>query len=260
MSFANQVVVITGASSGIGWALAKELAGQGCKVGLLARRLDKLEALAQEIRAAGGIAAVAQADVADRHQAVAGIHSLRSELGPVDLLIANAGLGQPTPLDPLSFDLVESMFKVNTLGVVYSIEAVLPEMLRRGQGHLAAISSVGAYKGFPGVSGYCASKAAVSTYMEGLRIELASRGIAVTTICPGFIKTAMTDVNTFHMPGLMGADKAARLIVRALARKRKVYNFPLRMTLLIKFASWLPDWMLARGVKNYTGNRPHSPE
>jgi short-subunit dehydrogenase len=259
MPFANQVAIITGASSGIGWALAKELAAGGCRLGLLARRQDKLEELAQEIRTAGGTAAIAPANVADRQQTVAAIQSLREQLGPVDLLIANAGIGQPTPLEPLNTELVESMFKVNTFGVIYAIEAVLPEMLQRGSGHLAAVSSLAAYKGLPGESAYCASKAAVNTYMEGLRIQLRKRGIAVTTICPGFIKTPMTDVNTFSMPFLMSAEKAARLIVRALGKKRKVFNFPWRTTMLMKLTNWLPDWIMARSLRDYTGDRPHPP-
>jgi short-subunit dehydrogenase len=259
MSFANQVTVITGASSGLGWAMAKELAGQGCKVGLLARRKDKLEELAQEIRSAGGNVAIAPANIAERHETVAAIHSLRDQLGPIDLLIANAGIGLPTPLEPLNIEQVELMFKVNTLGVVYSIEAVLPDMLQRGKGHLAAVSSLASYKGLPGESGYCASKAAVNAYMEGLRIQLRSRGIAVTTICPGFVKTPMTDVNTFSMPGLMTAEKAAKRIVRALGKRRKVYNFPFITTFLMKMTRWLPDWILARSLKNYTGDRPHPP-
>jgi short-subunit dehydrogenase len=260
MSFANQVAVITGASSGIGWAMAKELSSQGCKVGLLARRKDRLDALAAEILATGGTAAAIPANVTDRHETVQAIHSLRDQLGPVDLLIANSGVGLPTQLEPLNVDQVENMFMVNTLGVVYAIEAVLPEMLQRGKGHLAAVSSLAAYKGLPGESGYCASKAAVNTYMEGLRIQLRKRGISVTTICPGFIKTPMTDVNMFRMPWLMNADRAARLIVSALARKKKVYNFPLGTTLLMKFTRWLPDWILARSLTNYTGDRPHPPE
>jgi short-subunit dehydrogenase len=260
MSFANQAAVITGASSGLGWALAKELSAQGCRVGLLARRQDKLEELAREIRSSGGTAAIAPANVAERQPTVAAIHALRQQLGPIDLLIANAGVGLPTQLEPLNVDQVDNMFKVNTLGVVYSIEAVLPEMLQRGTGHLAAVSSLAAYKGLPGESGYCASKAAVNTYMEGLRIQLRSRGIAVTTICPGFIKTPMTEVNEFKMPGLMTAEKAAQIIVRALGKKRKVVNFPLGLTLLMKLTKWLPDWIMARSLKNYTGDRPHPPE
>ncbi len=259
MSFANQVAVITGASSGIGWWLAKILADQRCKVGLIARRKDKLDALADEIRQGGGAAAVAVADVSERRQTLDAIAAVRGALGPVDLLIANSGIGKPTPLEPLDTVTVEHMMRVNLFGVIYAIEGVLPEMLERGSGHLAAISSLGAYKGLPGESGYCSSKAAVNVYLEGLRIQLRRRGIAVTTVCPGFVRTPMTDVNEYPMPWLMDADKAARLIIRALSRRRKVYNFPWQTTLMTKSLRWVPDWVLARALKTYTGAGPRPP-
>jgi short-subunit dehydrogenase len=256
MSFAEQVAVITGASSGIGWALARVLAKQGARVGLIARRRELLERLAGEIGASGGRAAVAVADVSDRSQILAAIDEVRAQLGPVDLLIANAGVGAPTRLDPLNVSDVEQMIKINLLGVIYSIEAVLPEMLRRRCGHLSAVSSLGAYKGLPGESAYCASKAAVNTYLEGLRIQLRSRNIAVTTICPGFVETPMTQVNSFKMPYLVTADDAARRIVRALASRRKVFNFPWPMSLVMRATRWLPDWVIARSMQRYNENPP----
>jgi short-subunit dehydrogenase len=256
MSFANQVAVITGASSGLGWELAKALAAKQCFVGVLARRKDRLDALVAEIRAAGGRAEAVAADVSDRAQAVAAIGQLRDRLGPIDLLIANSGVGVPTLLEPLNIDEVETMFKVNTLGVVYSIEAVLPEMLARGKGHLAAISSLAAYLPMPGESGYCASKAAVNVYLQSLRFQLRRRGIHVSTICPGFIETPMTAANDFKMPWLLKADRAAQLIVRALERKKKVYNFPWQLNLLIKLARWLPDWAVDWALQGKAGVRP----
>jgi short-subunit dehydrogenase len=228
-------------------------------VGLVARQLDRLNALADEIRQAGGTAAVAAANVGDRAQTVGAVGEVAKYLGPVDLLVANAGVGMPTLLDPVNVADVEKMFRVNVLGVVYAIDAVLPEMLRRGRGHLAAVSSLAAYKGLPGESGYCASKAAVSTYMEGLRIHLRGRNVAVTTICPGFVRTPMTAVNQFHMPWLLEADDAARRIVRALARRRKVYNFPWQLALVLKLTRWLPDWVLARSMKDYNEKPPMPP-
>jgi short-subunit dehydrogenase len=255
-SFANQMAVVTGASSGIGWALAKILAGEGCKVGLVARRKEKLDALAEEIRQAGGKVAVAGADVSNREETILAIHEVQKELGPVDLLIANAGVGMPTLLEPPNTADVEKMFRVNVLGTVYAIESVLPEMLQRRQGHLVAISSLSAYKGLPGESGYCASKAAVNSYMEGLRIQLRDRGIAVTTICPGFVRTPMTDVNQFHMPWLLEADDAARRIIRAIRRRQKVYNFPWPMAFLMKLTWWAPDWLMAWTMRGYNENPP----
>ena len=252
----GQVAVVTGASSGIGRSLAMVLAAEGCAVGLVARRLGPLQELAELVRRAGGTAAVATADVGLREPTLAAIRGLGERLGPIDLLVANAGVGMPTLLDPMNIGDVEAMFRVNVLGVVYAIEAVLPEMLRRGRGHLAAVSSLGAYKGFPGESAYCASKAAVSTYMEGLRIHLHGRGIAVTTLCPGFVATPMTAPNTFSMPWVMDADEAARRIARSLHRRRKVVNFPWQTTLLIKLTRWLPDWALARAMRGYNEHPP----
>jgi short-subunit dehydrogenase len=256
MSFANQVAVVTGASSGIGWALAKVLAKRGCKVGLLARRRGLLDRLVHEIAVSGGTAASAVADIGDRAEVQAAFHSIAEQLGPVDLLIANAGVGAPTLVEPLNVPDIETQFRVNTLGVIYAIEAVLPDMLRRGRGHLAAVSSLGAMKGLPGESAYCASKAAVNVFMEGLRIQLRDRGIAVTTICPGFVKTPMTVVNDFHMPFCLEADEAARRIVRALERRRKVFNFPLPTALLMYLTQWLPDWLMARAMRSYNEKPP----
>src|SRR5262245_52632203 len=246
MSFATQLPIVTGASSGIGWALCKALATAGCLVGAVARRRENLERLTAEIGEAGGRAAFAAADVADREQTLRAMASLRDELGPVDLLVASAGVGQRTTIEPLNVPEVENSFRVNTFGVIYAIEGVLPEMLQRGHGHLAAIPSLAAYKGLPGESAYCASKAAVNVYMEGLRIQLRRRGIAVTTICPGFVQTPMIEHEPWSKPWLMSADEAARRIVRALRRRRKVFNFPWQTSLLMRLSRWAPDWLIAR--------------
>jgi short-subunit dehydrogenase len=256
MSFSGQVAVITGASSGLGWALARTLAAEGCKLGLVARRREQLADLAGQIEKSGGMAAFAVADVAERSQAVAAIHDIAARLGPVDLLIANAGVGAPTTVEPFNVGDIEKMFRVNVLGVVYSLEAVLPQMLQRQRGHLAAISSLASYKGLPGESAYTSSKAAVNVFMDGLRMQLRSKGIAVTTICPGFVKTPMTEVNEFKMPWLLTAEEAARRIVRALERKRKVYNFPWQMALLMKLTRWAPDWLLERVMHTYNEHPP----
>ncbi len=235
----------------------RELACQGAKVGLVARRLDKLEALAAEIRASGGMAACAAADVVDRRQTIDAIHALGKQLGPIDLLLANAGVGAPTLLDPVNIDEVERMFHVNLFGVIYAIEAVLPEMLRRGQGHIAGVSSLAAYKGLPGESAYCASKAAVNTYLEGLRIQLRRKNIAVTTICPGFVKTPMTEPFDFKMPFVMEAEcRGPPNRQGALRRRRKVYNFPWPTALLMKLTAWVPDWIMSLGMKGYSDDPP----
>jgi len=251
-SLAGKVAVVTGASSGIGWAMAKVLAADGCKVGLVARREDQLRALAAEIAAAGGTAAVAAADVSDRAATEAAIASVRAALGPIDLAIANAGFGRPTLLNPVNMADVETTFRVNLMGVIYTFAAVMPEMLARKTGQLVAISSLAGYRGLPGESAYCASKAAVNTYMDGLRMHLRGTGVKATTVCPGFIKTPMTaGTDPKHMPLLMEADDAARRIVRAIRAGKKVYNFPRRLSLLVKLSRWLPDWAVTRVMGDY---------
>src|SRR5262249_46854083 len=154
-------------------------------------------------------------------------------LGPAEVLVANAGFGKPTHVDPLNVSEVEQIFQVNLLGVVYSVESVLPGMLLRRHGHLVAISSLAAFKGLPGESAYCASKAAVNAYMEGLRIALRQTGVVVTTVCPGFVQTPMATMNS-AMPFMISAESAAERIARWIVRRRGgVYRFPAAMALLM---------------------------
>ena len=155
----------------------------------------------------------------------------------------------PTRLDPLNIADVETTFRVNVLGVVYAIEAVLPAMLRRRSGHLVAISSLAAYKGLPGESAYCASKAAVNAFMEGLRIELRNRGVKVTTVCPGFVDTPMNTMDAAATPFLMSAEAAAMRIARVVARGRSgVVRFPRPMAWITDLIARLPDSVVARLV------------
>jgi len=254
-SYAGRVAVITGASSGIGQSLAKTLARVGARVGLIARRREALEALAREIRQAGGVAEVAVADVTDRPALDQAVEALVQKLGPVDLMVANAGVGVPTTLEPVNIEVVEETIRVNVLGVIYAINAVLPSMLARKTGQIAAISSLAGYKGMPGESAYCSSKAAVNSYMEALRVQVRGRGLTVSTICPGFIRTPMTSTMTF-MPFALTADEAAERIARALARKVKVYNFPWPTALMMWFAQRLPDWLLALAFQDHLENPP----
>ncbi|QDU19980.1 SDR family NAD(P)-dependent oxidoreductase [Urbifossiella limnaea] len=248
MAGANLTAIVTGASSGIGRALAVALARQGRPVGAVARRADLLAELAAEVRAAGGTIETAVADVADRAGLAAAIHGLEQKLGPTDLLIANAGMGGETGAVEMNVPQVEAIMRVNFLGVVYAIEAVLPGMIERRAGHVVGISSVAAYKGLPGAAAYCASKAAVNVYLEGLRIELRKLGVAVTAVCPGFVRTPMVAKNP-PMPFLMEPEAAAARILGALPGKPKVFEFPRRMKWLIRLARWAPDRFVARKVK-----------
>jgi NADP-dependent 3-hydroxy acid dehydrogenase YdfG len=258
--FADRVVLITGASSGIGRALALRLGQDGAKVGLVARRRELLEELAARINDlpstlhAPRSTHVAVADVTKRDEMQAAAQAIRAALGPIDLLIANAGVGTPTLLDPVNIHDVERTIQVNLLGAIYAVEAVLPEMLRRKSGHLVAISSLAAFKGLPGESAYCASKAAVNAYFEGLRIQARAHRIRVTIACPGFVQTPMTSVIHTPMPFLMTAEKAAEHILWAIRKRKKLYRFPRRTSWLMRLTSWLPDWLVARSMKSYNAS------
>lgn len=243
-SLAGRVALVTGASSGIGWELGRQLAREGARVALVARREAPLRELAAQIATAGGTALPIPADVGAREQVEGAFARVREHFGPVDLVIANAGVGRPTLRDPVNMGDIEDTFRINLMGVVYTLSAALPEMLSRKSGHLVAVSSLAAYRGLPSESAYCASKAAVNVYMDGLRIHLRGTGVRATTICPGFVTTPMTATNKFHMPQLMTAEYAAGKMIRAIKAGKKVYNFPWRLHMLVKLSRWVPDAMI----------------
>lgn len=253
MAFPYKTVLLTGASSGLGAEMARQLGRQGCKLALVARRAELLEHLAAEINAAGGTALPIACDVADVDAAARAVARAESELGALDCVIANAGIGQP--LTPRTFDprATEQIFRVNMLGMTNVFYAALPAMLQRKRGHLVGVASLASYQGLPSDGGYAASKAAMRTHCEGLRIELRGTGIHVTTICPGFVRTPMTDKNQFNMAFLLEAEPAARRMLRAIARKRRVYNFPRRLWWLVRFGMMTPRWLFDAAVGSQTG-------
>jgi short-subunit dehydrogenase len=259
VSLPYSVAAVTGASTGIGRALALELARHGCRVGLLARRRDLLQETADAIRAAGSHATVNPCDVTDRAQVAQAVNEVTRALGPVDLLIANAGMGRAVPVGRFDGRLIAEMYQVNVLGAIYAIEAVLPSMLERRHGHIAGVASLAGYRGFPATSVYCATKAAMITQLEGLRVELAAYGVRVTTVCPGFVRTPMTGRNSGPMPFLLEPEDAARRIVRAIRRGRRVYNFPWPLALALWLVRRLPNPVYDRLARPREPGRPTGP-
>lgn len=240
MRLKARTAIITGASSGLGAELARQLASKGVAVGLTARRAEALDALAVEIRGQGGRAAVATADAGDPSATRAAIRTLTEAIGPIDLLIANAGVALPSPGGRFSADSLDGMVRVNLIGAAYAIDAVLPSMMERGCGQIVGISSLAAYRGLPGSVGYSASKAGLTAMLEGLRAELRSRNIAVTVVHPGFIRTPMTIGSSDPQPFLMNADRAARIILRGVAARRAQISFPWPTATLATLGRWLP--------------------
>lgn len=246
MALAYRSAIITGASSGIGAELARHLAAQGVPVGLTARRGEALAALADAIRQAGGTAALAAADAADREATHAAIAALTRTLGPVDLLVANAGLGEGTSASGFDARSLQRMVGVNLLGAAYAIEVVLPPMIQARRGQIVGVSSIAAYRGIPGSAGYCATKAALSSLLEGLRPELRLAGVDVTTVHPGFIDTPMTERGEGPQPFKMGVERAARIILRGIAARRREVNFPGPMVALMAVLRHLPPGLADR--------------
>ena len=246
----NNLVMITGASSGIGRALALEVATRGAHLGLLARREELLNELVNEVRAHNVKAVAATADVRDVKAVRAAADRFRGELGPIDILIANAGIGTADHALQLAPEHAAEVIGINVLGAVNSVAAVAAEMVARGQGRLVAISSLAAYRGLPKSAAYCASKAALTAYFESVRIDLRRTGVGVTIIYPGFIKTPLTEGRVAKMPYLMELDFAVKKIVSAIEKEKKTYACPWQLATIIRSGLLMPvplyDWIAER--------------
>jgi short-subunit dehydrogenase len=230
--------IITGASSGIGAALARELARRGWTIALLARRADLLDALVLELPTKS---IALPCDVTDANAVRDAVKCGEEALGgPFDLAVANAGVGGASPAAKFNLAAAEVMTRVNILGMFNLFDAVIPSMIERRSGRFAGVASIAGLRGMPTSSVYSATKAAMQTFLEASRIELRQYSVGVTTINPGFVITAMTEKNRFEMPFLMKAGDAARVIADGLERGKRVVEFPRPMSLLMRFARLLP--------------------
>ena len=246
----DKTVMITGASSGIGKGLALELSTRGAKLGLVARRQNLLDEIVDAIRLRGAKAFAVAADVRDADAMKAAADRIRAELGPIDVLIANAGIGTTSHISQLDPHHVANVISINVLGAANSVAAVVPQMVERGRGQLVAISSLAAYRGLPKSAAYCASKAAMSAYFESVRIDLRGTGVGVTIIHPGFIKTPLTAGRDAKMPYLMELDEAIPKIVSAIEKGKKSIAFPWQLASVVRAGMFMPafmyDWIAVR--------------
>ena len=234
-----RTVFITGASSGLGRGLSLHFAKEGATVFAAARRKDELAKLAAE--APDGSIVPVPLDVQDSEALVRAIHRAEEEAGgALDLVIANAGIGQPTSARKMEWQLVKRIMDVNVTAACVTIAAALPKMVARDAGHVVAVSSLAAFRGMPGNASYCASKAALHVWMESVRVDLRRTKVRATTIYPGFVKTEMTATNKFPMPFLMELDAAVKVMARGLARGAKTISFPLPMSALTRTLGALP--------------------
>jgi len=252
----GQVALITGAASGIGKQLALLLAAEGVSIAAIDLSEPGLIDLANTLKSRKQPVAIAVADVTQAAQLRDQAAGLQAQLGPIDLLIASAGIGAETPANPFDLNSFTSIININLLGVANSIAAVLPGMIERRRGHIVGLSSLASYRGFPRMFGYCASKAGLNALFEGMRVELRSNNISFSTICPGWVRTPMTAQVKATMTRLMEVEDAARLILGAIRRRQTFYAFPSasarRLWLLRMLPTSLSDWLVQRMVMRLT--------
>lgn len=232
-------VFITGASSGIGAALARHYASRGASLGLLARSGDQIEALARELR---GAHFTYPADVTDAGAVAAAAQDFISRSGAPDIVIANAGVSVGTLTEQAAdFAACKRVLAVNVDGMFATFAPFISAMRAAGRGRLVGVASVAGIRGLPGAGAYCASKAAAIAYLESLRVELRGSGVKVVTICPGYVETPMTAVNPYPMPFILPAEEAARRMARAIDAGRSFSVVPWQMAIVAKLLRVLPN-------------------
>ncbi len=247
MFWKDKVVLLTGASSGIGEALAIAMARKGAILGLLARRKELLQRLAAECESVGGTARVFACDVTDENSVAAAADDFFAEFDRIDILIANAGIGgndaETRALNPVA---VKKVIDINLMGAANSVHAVLPRMVKRGSGQIVAISSLAGFRGLPKSAAYSASKAGMTAFFESCRLDLKYTGVSVTIIQPGFIKTPLTAGRSSKMPFLMDLDAAIPLFLKAIEKKKKFAAFPWQLATIVRAGKFMPAWFYDR--------------
>jgi short-subunit dehydrogenase len=259
-TLAGAAVALTGASAGIGWAAALAFARERARVAVSARRRDRLEALAEEIRAAGGEPLIQVADVADPVQVQGFVEAIRERFGRLDVLVNNAGFGVRGRVEDTPIEDYRRLMEVNYLGTVYGCRAAIPIMRAQGGGVIINVSSIVGHRSLPGGAAYAATKAAQISLTESLRVELRGTGIAVCSVHPIGTATEFAEVAARESPGRSGgplgpqqsAEAVARAIVRC-ARKPKAEVYPYPLARLLVWANALSprlvDWMASQGAR-----------
>jgi NADP-dependent 3-hydroxy acid dehydrogenase YdfG len=233
-------ILVTGASSGIGRALALEYARGGATLALCARRMPELEAVAEEVRALGGRALCIPVDVCDTEAAADAVRRADRDLGGLEMVIANAGRGDLCHASRLRWRDVDSVLDVNVRGAMATLVAAIPIFLAHQRGHLVGVTSLAGRRGLPMSAAYSASKAALSVFLESLRIDLARARVRVTDVQPGFVLTSTADDLAHPTPFRWPADRAARHVARRLERAPAIIAFPWQLALAAGLARLIP--------------------
>jgi short-subunit dehydrogenase len=245
---------ITGASTGIGRSLAKELAKDGFTVALTARSADKLESLKAEINAAGGTAIIAAGDVTGE-KAMADMVATIEAHGPIALAVFNAGNYWENSGKTLEMKTFKDTYEINVFGVLNGLIPVVERFKQRQRGHVVIVSSVSGYTGLPKASAYASSKAAMINMAECLWFDFVQMNIGIQIVTPGFIDTPLTEKNDFAMPALMPVDKAARRLADGLKTQAFEITFPRRFTWFLKLLAKLPYPLYFLAIQYTTGSK-----
>jgi len=243
-------ILITGGSEGIGKALALRYAKEGNNIFLIARNISKLENLKKEIEANNKVRCeVYSADVRNYDEVVKSIEYIKNNYDKIDIAILNAGISEPNWIEDFSIEKFESLYKTNLFGLVYFLKELTIWMKGNGGGKIAGISSCADVRGFPGGGVYSSSKSALSNILESFRVELSNSNIKIITIRPGFIRTPLTDKNNYKMPFLMEPELAAKKIINAIRKNKRIYTFPKRMYFLSQLIKFLPYFIFKQSIK-----------
>lgn len=254
MNFTNKVVLLTGASSGIGYSLAKSLPKENCSLALLSRSKNTLDELVTEIKNDGAKALSYKCDVGNLDEVKHAFERIKNDFGRIDIAILNAGVSHRADVKNYSVEIARNIFDVNVFGIINFVEQLIPDFIQRKEGMIVGVSSLAEARGFPKSGFYNASKSAASLMLESLRVELKPYNIKVLTVKPGFVRTPMTDKNDFQMPFLMDVDKAAKIIIDGIKKEKHIIQFPLTTVIGSKIIKLLPDWLF-----DYLMNRPLPP-
>ena len=234
-------VVISGASSGLGLALAQHYLQQGAHVAACARRANLLQSLSEQFP---GQVYCYPLDVRDAAALQAAAQDFITRVGAPDIVIANAGVSRGTLTDYAEdVEAFQQVIDINVMGAVKTFQPFMSAMRKAGNGTLVGIASVAGFRGLPGSEAYSASKAALISYLESLRVELHGSGISVVTVCPGYIETPMTKINPYAMPFILPADEAARRMARVIAARKSFAVVPWQMGLIGSLLKTLPNWL-----------------
>jgi len=248
----KKIAWITGASTGIGAEVARQLAREGYTVAVSARSADKLQVMAGDNYGAGRIIAY-PLDVTDQSAVQQTVEKIIRDCGSIDLAMLCAGTYTPDDAEHLDVAAIESQFRLNVMGTVHALGSLLPVMRHKPAAHIAVVASVAGYRGLPRAIGYGGTKAALINMVEAMKLDCDVLGIKLQLICPGFVQTPLTDKNTFPMPFLISVEEAGRTIVRGLKSNRFEIVFPTPMAIFMKVLRWLPYRLFFPLVRKITG-------